>query len=73
LQQIVRHRLFFWGCPVPESRNQAERYRDVAEEYRRLANSASTEMRDRYLRMAEHYRKLAEAEERSTQACRNGD
>ena len=58
---------------MPESRNQAERYRDVAEEYRRLANSASTEMRGRYLRMAEHYRKLAEAEERSTQACRNGD
>jgi len=30
-------------------------------------------MRGRYLRMAEHYRKLAEAEERSAQACRNGD
>ena len=65
LQQIVRHRLFFWGRPMPDERNQANRYRDLAEEYRRLARSSSTEMRDRYFRMAEHYSKLAEAEERS--------
>ncbi len=53
--------------------DQAKRYRGLAEEYRRLASSSSTEIRDRYLRMAEHYSKLAEAEERSAQARRNGD
>jgi hypothetical protein len=58
---------------MPDARNQAKRYRDLTEEYRRLASSSSTEMRDRYLRMAEHYGKLAEAEERSAQARRNDD
>jgi hypothetical protein len=58
---------------MPDAQNQAQRYRDVAEEYRRLASSASTEMRQRYLRMAEHYSRLAEAEELSAQARKNGD
>ena len=58
---------------MPDARTQAERYRDLAEEYRRLAIGASSEMRDRYLRMAEHYRALAEAEELNAQARKNGD
>ena len=58
---------------MPDARTQAERYRDLAEEYRRLAIGSSTEMRDRYLRMAEHYRMLAEAEELNAQARKNGD
>src|SRR5258706_12977664 len=38
---------------MSDSFNQAERYRALAEEYRRLAaTSSSTEIRDRYLRMA---------------------
>ena len=42
--------------------DQAERYRDLAEECRRLAAiGPSTENRDRYLRLAEHYRTLAKA------------
>jgi hypothetical protein len=44
--------------------NRAERYRDFAEECRRLAeNSFSTQMRNRYCWMAENYSTLAEAEE----------
>jgi hypothetical protein len=58
---------------MPDARNRAERYRDLAEEYRRLSIGSSTEMRDRYLRMAEHYSRLAEAEELSAQARKNGD
>jgi hypothetical protein len=58
---------------MPDVRTQVERYRDLAEEYRRLAMGSSTEMRDRYLRMAEHYRMLAEAEELHAQARKNGD
>jgi hypothetical protein len=43
---------------------RAERCRDLAEEYRRIAAMCvSTEMRDHYSRMSEHYRTLAEAEE----------
>ena len=43
---------------------RAERCRDLAEEYRRIAAMcASIEMRDHYSRMAEHYSTLAEAEE----------
>jgi len=43
---------------------RAERYRDLAEECRRLAAIDSPiEIRNRYLRMAEHYSTLAEAEE----------
>ena len=42
---------------------RAQRYRDLAEECRRLAAiDPSTENRDRYLRMAEHYSTLAQAE-----------
>jgi len=42
---------------------RAQRYRDLAEECRRLATiDPSTEDRDRYLRMAEHYSTLAQAE-----------
>jgi hypothetical protein len=48
---------------MSEARNRAERYRDLAEECRRLAAiPSSTEIRDRYLQMAEHYSALAEAE-----------
>ena len=44
--------------------NRAERYRNLAEECRRLAAIGSpTDIRDPYLRMAEHYGALAEAEE----------
>jgi hypothetical protein len=43
---------------------RAERCRDLAEEYRRIAAMcASTEMRDHYSRMAEHYGTMAEAEQ----------
>ncbi len=43
--------------------HRAERYRDLAEECRRLAvTSFSTQMRNRYWRMAENYDTLAEAE-----------
>jgi hypothetical protein len=58
---------------MADARTQAERYRDLAEEYRRLAVGSSTDMRDRYLRMAEHYRTLAETEELNAQARKNGD
>jgi hypothetical protein len=44
---------------------RAERCRDLADEYRRIAAiCASTEMRDHYSRISEHYRTLAESEER---------
>jgi hypothetical protein len=44
--------------------NRAERYRDLAEECRRLAATTfSTQMRSRYSRMAEIYTTLAGAEE----------
>jgi hypothetical protein len=53
---------------MPDAPNQAEQYRDLAEEYRRLAATIiSTEMRSRYLRMAQHYSSLAEAEEPSAE------
>ena len=43
--------------------NRAERYRDLADECRRLAATTfSSQMRNRYRRMAENYCKLAEAE-----------
>jgi hypothetical protein len=49
--------------------NRAERYRDLAEECRRLAvTSCSARMINRYWRMAENYRMLAEAEERGALA-----
>ena len=44
--------------------NRAERYRELAEECRRLAAaSLSAQMRNRYSRMAKDYFLLAEAEE----------
>jgi hypothetical protein len=43
---------------------RAERCRDLAEEYRRIAAMCtSTEMRNHYWRMSEHYRTLAKTEE----------
>ena len=61
---------------MSDSLNQSERYRALAEEYRRLAaTSSSTEMRERYLRMAEHYSSLAEAAaaEASVQGSENAN
>jgi hypothetical protein len=45
--------------------NRAERYRDLAEECRRVAAVCSSdhELRDRYPRLERHWRSLAEAEE----------
>jgi hypothetical protein len=44
--------------------NRAERYRELARQYHRLAAiGSSSEIRDHYLRMTEHYNALAEAEE----------
>jgi hypothetical protein len=44
--------------------NRAERYHDLAEECRRLAEATfSSQMRNRYSRMAEIYTTLAKAEE----------
>jgi hypothetical protein len=46
--------------------NRTERYRELAEECRRLAaTSLSTQMRTRYSRMAEDYSKLALVEGRT--------
>ena len=60
---IVGHRLSLGG-PMTDALNRAQRYRDLAEEYHRLAAiDSATEKRARYLRMAEYYSKLAEAEE----------
>src|SRR5258705_10728930 len=54
MQRMIGHRLFSWGnCAMSDSLNQSERYRALAEEYRRLAaTSSSIENRERYLRMA---------------------
>jgi hypothetical protein len=46
------------------SLKQAEHYRALAEEFRRLAAfSFSSQMQNHYFQMAEHYSALAEAEE----------
>jgi len=60
---------------MPDARDLAERYSDLAEEYRRLAAGSSIEIRDRYLRMAAHYSKVAEAAaaETSVQTRGNGE
>jgi hypothetical protein len=48
---------------VLDAWNRAERYRDLADECRRLAATTfSAQMRNRYRRMAEYYCALAEAE-----------
>ena len=45
------------------SLKQAEHYRGLAEEYRRLAAfSFSSQMQNHYFQMVEHYSALAEAE-----------
>jgi hypothetical protein len=49
---------------MSNSLKQAEHYRGLAEEFRRLAAfSFSTQMQDHYFQIAEHYSSLAEAEE----------
>jgi hypothetical protein len=50
--------------------NRAERYRDLAEECRRVAAvySSDHELRDRYLRLEKHWLSLAGGEELSTPA-----
>ena len=59
---------------MTDALNRAQRCRDLAEEYRRLAAiESSTDIRDRYLRMGEYYSKLAEAEEPSRQARVNDE
>jgi len=72
--QITGHRVSL-GVAMPDVLDLAERYRDLAEEYRRLAAGSSIEIRDRYLRMAKHYSKVAEAAatETSVQTRGNGD
>ena len=50
---------------MSDALGRAERYRDLADECRRLAAiGSSAEIRDRYLLMAEHCSTLVEAEER---------
>jgi hypothetical protein len=59
---------------MTDALNRAQRCRDLAEEYRRLAAiDSSTDIRDRYLRMGEYYSKLAEAKEPSKQAHVNDE
>ena len=49
---------------MSDSSNQAERYRDLAEECRRLAaTTLSSQMRKRYLLMAKDYVLLSDIEE----------
>jgi hypothetical protein len=49
--------------------NRAERYRDLAEQCRRLATFRfSTQMRNRYSQMADQYGLLADGEELGTLA-----
>ena len=51
---------------MSDSSNLAERYRDLAEECRRLAaTTLSSQLRKRYLLMAEDYLLLADVEERA--------
>jgi hypothetical protein len=48
-----------------KSLKQAEHYRGLAEEFRRLAAfSFSIQMQNHYFQMAEHYSALADAQER---------
>jgi hypothetical protein len=50
--------------------SKAQRYRDRAEECRRVAKiGRSAEIRNHYLRMAEYYSTFAEAEEAKYQAA----
>jgi len=58
---------------MPDAQDLAERYRDLAEQCRRLAAGSNIEMRNRYLRMAAHYSKVAEAAAAETSVQTNGD
>jgi hypothetical protein len=50
--------------------NRAERYRDLAEECRRLATTTlSSQMKNRYLLMAKDYILLADVEEQTQAYC----
>jgi hypothetical protein len=50
--------------------NRAERYRDLAEECRRLAaTTLSSQMKNRYLLMAKDYILLADVEEQARAHC----
>jgi hypothetical protein len=56
--------VFLGGGIMLNSLKQAEHYRALAEEFRRLAAfSFSSQMQNHYFQMAEHYSALAEAEE----------
>jgi hypothetical protein len=58
----VGHYVFLGGM-VLNSLKQADRYRGLAEEFRRLAAfSFSIQMQNHYFQMAEHYSALADAE-----------
>ena len=53
-----------------DTRNRAERYRDLAEECRRLAASTlSSRMKNRYLLMAKDYALLADIEKQDHTCC----
>jgi hypothetical protein len=54
---------------MPNSISRVERYRDRAEECRRLANlTRASEISDHYAQVAQDYLALAEAEERFAKA-----
>jgi hypothetical protein len=58
---------------MPDSASRAIRYRDRAEECRRLADIASaSDIGDHYRSIAEHYETLAKAEETLAQAQKLG-
>jgi hypothetical protein len=58
-------RLFFWRGIMSNPLYRAERYCDLAKEYRAIAalGTPSFEIRAHYSRVTEHYSSLAEAEE----------
>ena len=59
---------------MSDALKRAERYRDVAKRYFRLAaSSPRAENRNHYLRIAQHYNTLAEAEELRTLGYVNGN
>jgi hypothetical protein len=63
IQQMIGRRLFFGEGPMLVAWNREERYRDLAEECRRLAvTSFSIQMSNRYWGIAECYSTLHDAE-----------
>ncbi len=55
---------------MSDALDRAERYRELAEEYRRLAaTSCSIKTRDRYSRMAKDYILLADVEEQGASSA----